>query len=423
MHDLILTARENRAKEIEKWLHQGNEAVLSIRANMPTSIKNSSEAYVIVRFFECQVKEKFNVIKHERFESADGPYTLCSIKHERMAQLKRELMSLEDNLSIGRLVDLDLWSIPDQLWSRSALGEKPRTCYLCAKPAHQCVRSQEHDINDVINYIKKTVYDHLRSEVYAIAQKAITQELRLEHKFGLVTPTSMGSHKDMDYTLMMKSHEIILPYFVDIFRLGYEKAELYHLLELARPLGIQTEKNMMQVTGGINTYKGLIFILGLVCLSLGYTMNHHQDFNHIFQNIHHLSQNILSDFEKKPKTFGEKAYREHQILGARGEAYLGLPSVHHALNLMSNATISDALLRRVLQQLIRTTDDTVLLKRAGSFENYMHIKKMVASIQVDNLEEVKSFTAYAIENHLSFGGAADLLIATIFLYEIKKRYY
>ena len=88
----------------------------------------------------------------------------------------------------------------------------------------------------------------------------------------------------------------------------------------------------------------------------------------------------------------KKAYHEHQISGARGEAYLGLPSVHHAIHSMTNKSLDDTTLRQLLQQLIRSTDDTVLLKRAKSFENYMEVKKRVASLDVTDIEKVKSFT-------------------------------
>ncbi len=45
-------------------------------------------------------------------------------------------------------------------------------------------------------------------------------ELNLDPKFGLVTPTSSGSHKDMNYKLMHDSIDVLIPYFLEIFELG-----------------------------------------------------------------------------------------------------------------------------------------------------------------------------------------------------------
>lgn len=423
MHDLILEAREKRAKKIESWLNLGYDVLVSIHANIPSGYKNKKEAYIIVRFFEMLLKETFSTHKCERFESEDGPYTLLTLQDIPPKEVKEKMIEIEDNIPLGRLVDLDVWSIPDHLFSRSTLQRKPRRCYLCDDVAHHCIRTHKHALNDVIQFIEKTTKDHLYEDVGHLVKKVMLEELNLDDKFGLVTPSSTGSHHDMDYQLMKDTQKIIIPYFVELFQLGYEHDDIYNLLPKAREIGLQAEHTMLEYTKGINCYKGLIFILGVVLVSTGYTLSNQQDVGHIFTNIHTLTQNILDDFENNPKTFGEKAYHEHQIMGARGEAYLGLPSVHHALNLMKEMPLTDTLLRRVLQQLIRTTDDTVLLKRAGSFDAYMAIKKEVSMIDVTDLAQVKHFTEEAIEKHLSFGGSADLLIATLFIYHFSKRYF
>lgn len=423
MHDAILDAREHRAKQIESWLHLGYDVLVSIHANIPAEHKNIKEAYIVVRFFEMLIKETFHVQKHERFESADGPYTLMTISGLSAIEVKEKLIEMEDHIPIGRLVDLDVWSIPDQLWSRSSLKHKPRKCFICDDVAHHCVRAKKHSLQDIMTFIRETTKQHLYEDVGHLVKKVMLDELNLDDKFGLVTPSSMGSHDDMDYRLMRDTQKVIVPYFIHMFRLGYESDEIYNMLPIARKFGIEAEQNMLEHTQGVNCYKGLIFILGLVMVSTGYTLSKNQDVSHIFTNIHTMTQDILADFEKKPVTFGEKAYHEHQIMGARGEAYLGLPSVHHALNLMKDVPLNDTLLRKVLQQLIRTTDDTVLLKRAGSFDAYMAIKKEVSLIDVTDLAQVKHFTKGAIEKHLSFGGSADLLIATLFIYYFSQRYF
>lgn len=419
----ILDARELRANIRQMWLNQGTESLIQVKANIPGDHKNIAEAYIIVRFFEYQISTIFQIIKKERFESSDGPYTFISIKEVNPLEIKQKLISLEDSFPLGRLADLDLWTHPNHLWSRSHLKISPRICYLCDDLAHHCTRSEKHTLSEKMQFIKKTCLDHLMKEIKFLSKQALMRELSLENKFGLVTPTSMGSHHDMTFQLMEKAQQAIIPYFIEVFQLGYGDKELYQLFEIARPLGVEAENKMLQVTEGINCYKGVIFILGLVMLSLGYTIKHRQDFNHIFTNIHTLSQHLFEDFDHEPESFGEKAYHEHQISGARGEAYLGLPSVHHAIHSMTNKSLDDTTLRQLLQQLIRSTDDTVLLKRAKSFENYMEVKKRVASLDVTDIEKVKSFTERAIQEGLSFGGSADLLIATIFLYEIQKRYF
>lgn len=422
MMDAILEAREKRAFLISSMLAKGYDAVLSIRANIPGHQKNLFEAYIIVRYFNYVLTENYHLHHIERFESEDGPYILGAIQTDDLIALKKQLIDLEDHHSLGRLVDLDLWTVDGSL-SRRDLGYQPRRCFLCQQDAHHCARSRAHQQHDIMAFIHTTVQEHLMKDLKSLAKYAMMKELNLEDKFGLVTPSSSGSHRDMSYDLMIKAQDVILPYMVQLFELGASGLEHYRLMDLGRPIGLDAEKAMFEVTQGVNCYKGLIFILGLVMLSSGYVMVHKQDFNHVFITIQLLAKPLLDDFEKRPVTFGEKAYHEHQIMGARGEAALGLPSVHHALRIMEGQAITDERMREVLQLLIRSTDDTVLLKRAGNFEKYMAIKKKVASLNVHQIDEVRRFTQEAIDENISFGGSADLLIATLFMHELEKRYF
>jgi len=422
MSDAILDAREKRASLLSMMLSKGYDAVLSIRANIPGHQKNTPEAYIIVRYFEYFLREKIGFIHHERLEGEDGPYVFAAVETDEIKVLKQKLVQIEDELPLGRLVDLDVWTIEGSL-SRSDLGIKPRKCYLCDRDAHFCVRNRKHALDDVLAFIKHTVKAHLVMDMQQMAKDAMMRELNLEDKFGLVTPTNSGSHHDMTYDLMIQAQDIILPYLAKLFELGGSGLEHYQLMDLGRPIGVEAENAMFEVTHGVNCYKGLIFILGLVMLSSGYVLSHHHDFNHLFLTIQLLAKPLLDDFEKRPISFGEKAYHEHQIMGARGEAALGLPSVHHALRIMDQRPLTDDLLREILQLLIRSTDDTVLLKRAGSFEKYLTIKKKIALLDVHDLVAVRQFTQEAIDEKISFGGSADLLIATLFMHELQKHYF
>lgn len=422
MTDSILDAREMRAFLLSYMLSKGYDAVISIRANIPGIDKNTPEAYVVVRYFEYIIKHEIGYIHLERLDSEDGPYVLLAVQTDDLKELKKLLIHIEDRQPMGRLVDLDLWQTNGSI-SRLDLGYPPRRCFLCDKEAHHCARNRTHSLSETSTFVIETVQHHLEEDLKKLAKHAMMRELNLEDKFGLVTPSNSGSHHDMNYDLMVKAQDAILSYMIELFNLGGSGLEYYQLMDQGRQIGIRAEEAMFNVTGGINCYKGLIFILGLVMLSSGYVIRHKQDFNHVFLTIQLLAKPILDDFEKNPITFGEKAYHEHQIMGARGEAALGLPSVHHALRLIEDQEINDTRLREILQLLIRSTDDTVLLKRAGSFEQYMAIKKKVASLDVTNIDEVKRFSQEAIEHRWSFGGSADLLITTLFIHELEKRYF
>ena len=88
-----------------------------------------------------------------------------------------------------------------------------------------------------------------------LAQRALTMELNLPLKPGLVCPDSNGAHKDMDYALMQRGIAAIRPFFAPM--------AMADTPETLRQLGIEAEMAMMAATGGVNTHRGAIFCLGL----------------------------------------------------------------------------------------------------------------------------------------------------------------
>jgi triphosphoribosyl-dephospho-CoA synthase len=97
------------------------------------------------------------------------------------------------------------------------------------------------------------------------ATLALHAELALSPKPGLVTLTSQGSHADMDAHTFMRSLFALRRYFVQIAELGAQGAPF----EALQRCGIDAEARMLAATGGINTHRGAIFMLGLLCAAAG----------------------------------------------------------------------------------------------------------------------------------------------------------
>jgi triphosphoribosyl-dephospho-CoA synthase len=98
-----------------------------------------------------------------------------------------------------------------------------------------------------------------------LATLALYQELSLAPKPGLVSFVDNGSHEDMDATTFMRSLFALRSYFPAIAQAGAEGAP-FPLLER---LGLQAEERMLAATRGINTHRGAIFALGLLCAAAG----------------------------------------------------------------------------------------------------------------------------------------------------------
>lgn len=103
------------------------------------------------------------------------------------------------------------------------------------------------------------------AQIGRAATLALRDELLLSPKPGLVTLSSTGSHSDMDARTFMRSVLALRGYFVEIAQLGGELAPFAAL----ERCGIAAEAQMLAATGGINTHRGAVFQLGLLCAAAG----------------------------------------------------------------------------------------------------------------------------------------------------------
>ena len=419
--DKFIHAKDQRYQEIQRLL-TSYQMVISIRSNIPGIDKHINEAYLLCRVFFHVLNKQFHVKSHVFLDGFDGPYVLLILKNIDAMSVKTELINIEASHPLGRFIDLDLY-MKNHVINRKALGFLPRKCYLCHEIAYVCARERKHQDNELIAYIKRHVKRFIMDDIYHQIDVCIMKELDLEDKFGLVTKTSSGSHEDMNYAMMVSSKHAIMPYLIRMFESAYDNPNHPNLLSEARIIGKKAEQAMLDVTGGINTYKGLIFVLGFMLLGIGIDLNKKFMNESIFEDIKQLSEPIKSDFNQVDETFGLSAFRLYGIKGARGEIMNGFPTLKYLKNVgLNHITGSDEDYIYLLKEIITHAEDTVLLKRAGSYEKYLAIKKDMASINHLNIKEVKDYTAYCVKNKLSFGGSADLLITYLLWDNYKNQY-
>lgn len=418
IEDPILLAKEEMLAKVKSLL-KSKYAVVLIRANIPGENKNTKEAYMLIRLFEKECLKFLTIKQRELINSVGGPYILLVTPHQE--EIKKMLVEIESTHTLGRMIDLDYFFAEGKSLSRGDLGLPLRKCYFCDKDAAVCIKEKAHNEKRIFTYIQTQVYTYVQDILEKIIFGSIKAELDLEDKFGLVTPMSCGSHSDMDYQLMMRSAKALLFSFTQMFWIGYDSTSLEAAYEHGKKLGISAEKLMFEVTDDINTYKGLIFLLGLIIISSGYALSHMQTLDDIFTNVAYMSKNIFS--EPMYNTFGEKAYREYKIGGARAEAFQGCPTVHKTFQYLNEVkVINNEALHMSLIKIIGMTDDTVMLKRAGSVEKYQYFKKRITDIKVYDRALIQEVTEESIKANISCGGAADILVTALYLIEFKNKF-
>ena len=400
---LILDNREEKNRFIQTLTN--NYQVITLKANIPGINKNTNEAYLLINYFN-QILLKKGYQKSNTLNGADGPMYIYLTDKDK--DVKDEMVKIEEENVLGRFVDIDVFN-----GSISNNRVFLRKCYLCDKPAFVCSRNKEHTMEEITLYIQKNIEKELVKIVKLMCDEAILEELNLHPKFGLVTPYTNGSHSDMNYELMVNAKNAILDSFVEMFLVGYKNNDIKKIFALSRQIGIDAEKKMFKATNNINAYKGLIFDLGLIVSALGYKLSHLNQCIDIFEIIKQMTKGITNELKCGNETFGKYAYQTYNIGGARLEAENGFPHVQKLIKDNLDNTAS-------LIYLISNIDDTVLLKRCGTYQKYLDIKIKFTELVISD-SSINDLNKYCLNNNLSFGGAADLLIVTIFLKKINQK--
>ena len=254
-----------------------------------------------------------------------------------------------------------------------------------------------------------------------MAVEALKFEASTTPKPGLVDRDNTGSHKDMDYAMFLASSESLRNCFQQCVEAGAKADQL-------RTIGMEGERAMFRVTKDVNTHKGLIFSMGILCGALGEFCANGVSFDEgdLQQLCAKLAAELL-EHDRAQDTHGLAVLKKTGIKGIRGEALsgfssafdIGLPALRQAL--AEGYPFERAMIKTLLV-LMANTDDSNLVHRGG--EEGLAFAKSYAKKLLDqgdfrkdeDLDLVRDFDAICIDKNLSPGGSADLLALTAMLY-------
>ncbi len=267
-----------------------------------------------------------------------------------------------------------------------------------------------------------------------LARQALIDEVSATPKPGLVDKNNCGSHSDMNIDTFLCSADALKPYFYEFAVYGKDTANepVESILTNARKMGLDAENAMYKATNGVNTHKGLIFSLGLICISTGRLLAKGQTVS--LESICDTAKMIVkgiceADYSviktDSSMTSGERFYKEYGIKGSRGEAESGFETVRlYSYNFLvkcinDGMTENEALVRTLLK-LMSVVTDTNMIKRGG-IVLAEKIKGKSAELIYTDLDSIKEFDTQLIKDNLSPGGSADLLAVTWFIYNLERK--
>jgi triphosphoribosyl-dephospho-CoA synthase len=293
-----------------------------------------------------------------------------------------------------------------------------------------------HASRQAVRNLSRVEQQRFAGEVARLAVRSLYAELSLYPKPGLVSLMDSGSHDDMDAETFMRSLFSLRHYFKKICLAGLNDAPFAQL----KQLGIAAETSMLKATRGINTHRGAIFSLGLLCATAGRACAQGTPMTPaalraamLIRWGEELAMHAAKDSAATPPSNGLRVAERYVVSGAREEGALGLPSVFDigvpAL-MASHARGADSTLARVdtLFALMAHVSDSNVYHRAGrqgAQTVRVHARRFIdlggtanANWHAEALESHRVF----VEQRLSPGGAADLLAASCLVLAIAARY-
>jgi len=260
--------------------------------------------------------------------------------------------------------------------------------------------------------------------IAASAVDCLLLELETWPKPGLVSHIDSGSHTDMDAGMFRTSAGVIAPYFRDLGDAGARGCGMERL----RVIGMDAEAAMLAATSGVNTHRGAIFGLGLLCAAAGARASGRANPSLSLGTI--VSRLWGRSIIRGPvalHSHGGQVRGRYGAGGARMEAaqgfptvyQVGLPALRHAAH---NASDDDEAARvQACFALIAALEDTNLLHRGG-----LPALRFAQRTAQDFLDQggigrpgwrdvARLMHESFVARWLSPGGSADLLAMTLFV--------
>lgn len=431
----ILDARERRVSRQQALLAQYGRTLLCFTMNIAGPEKNNARITAGFRLGQdlllAQLKSSRIPIVHQTSyiepTGCEGYY----IVDGDPLTVKALAVQVEDDAPMGRLFDMDVLTREGKI-CREELGLPGRTCLLCGNPVHICSSRRAHSLAQLQEktaaLLQQGVWQHNARAIGTLAVRSILYEVCTTPKPGLVDCHNSGSHRDMDIFTFMASSAALAPYFTDCARIGMETAHLppEAVLPKLRLLGRTAEQTMYRATAGVNTHKGAIFCLGILCAAAGRLSKEALSAEAVCREAANLCAGITGELTQPLPhnlTAGERLYAAHGITGVRGEAEAGFPTLLQTAlpkleaGLARGLSSNDAGCAALLAILSQCNDTNLMIR--GGYDAAQQIAR-----QIRDLLAADPFPAAAVlkelddtfrEKNLSPGGSADLLAAAWFL--------
>ncbi|MCD8083402.1 MAG: triphosphoribosyl-dephospho-CoA synthase CitG [Clostridiales bacterium] len=440
----MLDARERRAASQRRLLETYHETLLCFTMNIAGPIKNGERIRGGFEIGKRRLEDRLRAAKigwtaREEINEKTGNEIIYVLAQDPL-KIKKIAVEIEEESTLGRLFDMDVLRSDGTKADRGEIGLPGRRCLICGRAARECARSRTHTVEELqektMQILDEAINETDAQEAARRAVSALLYEVCTTPKPGLVDCMNSGSHRDMTIFTFMDSSVALYPYFRICTQIGRStamKAPGDTFVQLRR-VGKRAEADMFAATKGVNTHKGAIFSMGILCAALGRLPR--RSWNNpetIVAECAAMTHGIVAaDFAgltpENAVTTGQKLYLEYGITGVRGQMESGLPAVlKFGLPILRRGVarglnINDAGAATLLALMIATTD-TNLIARSDietQQKTVAELKELLAENPYPERAILERLDQSFTEKNLSPGGSADLLAICYFLYFLES---
>lgn len=438
----MLEAREQRAMHQQSLQKAYGKTMVCFTMNIAGPIKNSpliSRGYLLgKRLLRQQLMiVGINLVHFEEVQNKTGNEAFFVLDADPLA-VKAVTVELEDQPGVGRLFDMDVLCPDGRKVDRQELGLSGRKCLICGAQAQACGRSRTHTVAQLQEktweILTQAVNDADCADAARLATQALLYEVATTPKPGLVDRNNSGSHRDMDFFTFQASASALYPYFYQCVKIGRETAEAQQTFRKLRLPGKLAEGEMRRATSGVNTHKGAIFSMGILCGALGRLEREKWgDPDGVLAECAAMTRGLINEdygdlTPETAKTAGQKLYLQYGITGVRGQAEAGFPAVRSIglpkleAGLAEGKSINESGCAALLAMLAHTVDTNMIHR--GSYEIQQETMKCLSDLleaePFPSKETLQKLDEAWIEKNLSPGGTADLLAMVYMLHFLKE---
>lgn len=436
----MLDARERRAQRQQQLQAQYRTTLVCFTMNIAGPVKISplirrgfarGRELLERQFLRCRLQPLHVELVREK-TGCEAFYLVDADPLE----VKKLTTLVEDASPLGRLFDMDVLCPDGRKVDREELHLEGRRCLICGGPAKACSSRRIHTVAELQEKTTRILEDTLNElDIHTAAQQAVRAllyEVTTTPKPGLVDRRNSGSHNDMDSFTFMSSAAALGGYFEACTRVGRETAALPAAETFAqlRPLGCEAEGEMLAATHGVNTHKGAIFSIGIVCAALGrldralWREPARVTAEAAAMTAGLTAQDLAGVTAETAVTAGQKLYLQYGITGVRGQVEAGLPAVlDYGLPALEQGLalgygINRAGCGALLAILAHSTDTNIIARSSRERQLALAdaLQKDLADTPYPDEAVLTEMDDRFIAENLSPGGSADLLALTYLLH-------